>query len=415
MNRAITLTAVLALMTLLSYAAPAAVVDQALYRGGEEPGDTNGRLDSSGNARHLNASGGPTEATDSPAPAGSGSTVYANVPGNAGYFGTDTSIFMPANNWGVALWVRSDSIQNNNFLVVNGGSAQNGDLKIGQINGVWASSYHNIGWIGATGGTGQTATVGEWTNIAVIDEAGTSTLYINGIAQAGTAATPTAPDDPWGTALHLGVNPGGTSGWSGDIDETRIFTFGAGEFTRTELGMSLINGSFEVDANQSPTAQAWTLANNVKVASNQTASDGVNALAFNGANSTPNGIAEQTFNTIAGQEYRLEFDFGKFATGSGTAQLDIDVFDAIFGDGVLLLDQQVSDGSGANTNVYETFAFLFKATGTTTTLRFTDTSILTNSYDTMLDNIIITEVPAPAALPAGLALVGLLAARRRRR
>ena len=412
MKRIFPLTLVLAIITLSSYTASAAVVDQALWRGGEEPGDTNGRLDSSGNARHLSTNAGPTEATASPAPAGSGSTVYADVSGNAGYHGVDTSSFMTANNWGVALWVRSDSIQSSDFLVVNGGTAQTGDLKIGQSGGVWASSYHNVGWIGATGGAGQTATVGEWTNIAVIDEAGTSTLYINGIAQAGTVGTPAGA---WGAGLHLAVNPGGTSGWSGDIDETRLFTFGAGEFTRAELGMSLINGSFEADANQSVTSQAWTLSGNVKVASTQTASDGVNALAFNGANGTPNGVVEQTFNTIAGQKYVLFFDFGKFATGGGTAQIDVDVFDAVIGDGVLLLDDQVSDASGVFTGVYDTFAFSFFADGTRTTLRFTDTSIGTNSFDAMLDNITLAEVPAPAALPAGLALVGLLAARRRRR
>lgn len=403
----------IALLMVASYAASAAVTTQALWRMGEEAGDTAGNFDSSGNGHTLSTNGGPTEATASPAPTAAGSTVYASAPGAAGYFGFDTSANMTANDWGVSLWVRPNASQSKNILVVNGGSPQAGDLKIGQIGGVWGPSYHGVAWIGATGGTGQTAAIGEWTHLAIVDEGGTSTFYINGIAQAGTPATAAGV---WGTGMHLAVDPGGAGGWSGDLDEVRMFTFGTGEFERTEFGLGLINGSFEADG-AGPTAQAWSLTGNVGVSTTQTTSDGTSAIAFNGANATPNGVVEQTFNTIAGQQYELRFDFGKFATGGGTAQLDVDVFDAVIGDGVLLLDEVVSDASGATTNatVYNEFIYRFFATGTTTTLRFTDTSIGTNSFDAMLDDVVIFAAPAPGALSAGLAMIGLAAARRRRR
>jgi len=212
--------------TLLS--ADASIIVLSHWQMGEELGDTDGRLDSVG-GRHFSVSSGPVEFSGSVAPSATGSTVATNVRGNtgrAGFFGPNTTTFMPADNWGFEVWVRSENTTQNIDLFRVGGVTENGNLKIGQLGANWGASYHNISWIGASGGTGQPVVAEEWTHLAIVRDNGITSFYINGVAQAGTSTG--AP--VWGTSLHLGVMPGGGSGWTGDVDDARAFTFNPGEF-----------------------------------------------------------------------------------------------------------------------------------------------------------------------------------------
>jgi hypothetical protein len=212
--------------------ASAAISVQSHWRMGEEAGDTNGRLDSVG-GRHFNVSAGPVEFSGGVAPANIGSAVAVNarnLGGRAGFYGPNTTSFMPSDNWGIEMWLRSANTgQNIDLLRVQGGGPLNGHLKVGQLGGNWAASYHNVAWIGAVGGAGQPVTAEEWTHLAVVRDAGVTSLYLNGVAQAGT----TGGTPLWGSSLHLGVLPGGASGWNGDFDEVRAFTFAPGAFDAT--------------------------------------------------------------------------------------------------------------------------------------------------------------------------------------
>ncbi len=232
----ITTTTVLAVVSLFVVSpavSTAAITPLSHWRMGEEAGDTDGRLDSVG-GRTFATAHGPTEFTTGVAPSTNGSTVAVNARnagGRAGFYGPNTTTFMPADNWGMEMWVRSANTTQSIDITRPANALANGQLKFHQLGANWAVSYHNIGWVGATSGTGQPVTAEQWTHLAVVRAGGTSTLYIDGVAQAGTSgAAPT-----WGTSLHVGVIPGGATGWNGDLDELRVFSFNAGEFQTSDL------------------------------------------------------------------------------------------------------------------------------------------------------------------------------------
>lgn len=204
---------------------PAAIIDVLRYRLGEA-GSFSGSLplDTVGGYDMTNAFGGFT-------PGGVTSTMYqpystnatAFGPSSSGAYGAD-STGLPADNFAVEIWARVSDVNQtfNNYFVLNGNTV--GSVSFHAGSGVWAASYFNVAWVGAAAGAGQTATANAWTNLAIIRSNGTSTFYINGVAQAGT--TLAAPSYGVATAgIHLAVTPGNTSHFVGDLDEARIFTF----------------------------------------------------------------------------------------------------------------------------------------------------------------------------------------------
>lgn len=208
-------------------AAPAAVTPLAYYQFGDKAGDTNGTQATVG-SQAWSTNGSIAVVTGGGPGVPAGNTKYAATPGAAGYFGINTTTLpMPADNWGVELFVRTSSTTQSQDILVQNGSPANGNLKISQAGANWAASYHNLSWVGGTGGTGQPVAANQWTELAVVRSGGVSTFYINKVPQASTSA-----DTPvWGTAAHLSVNSGGATGWDGDIDELRYFSFSAGAFS----------------------------------------------------------------------------------------------------------------------------------------------------------------------------------------
>ena len=79
----------------------------------------------------------------------------------------------------------------------------------------------------------------------------------------------------------------------------------------------------------------------------------------------------------------------------------------------LILGQSELTATGGSLN-YTTFDAQFNHNGLVL-LRFTDTSTNNGaSFDTYIDAVSITAIPTPAALPAGLTLLAMVATRRRR-
>jgi hypothetical protein len=144
-----------------------------------------------------------------------------------------------------------------------------------------------------------------------------------------------------------------------------------------------------------------------------TAQNGRFAVMFNAGNTAPNGTISQTFATVAGEIYEVEYDYGSTASASQSITTSV-----LGSDGSRLLSSQVA----VETNppqALTTFSFLFTADGNQATLRFTDNPLNpTFNQDGILDNVsVLSLIPEPETytlMLAGLGLLGLAARRKTR-
>ena len=212
--------------------APAITV-QAWYRLGETGslGSNNKPQDLSGNARHfVNNQNTP-----------SASTSNAGGPlGNSGITSTAALLFgsgqvngywnngyaLPLDNSGMELWAKALAGYTDGWIIATGGTGNT--LVLGVSSGKYRASV--------TGGTSwfddnsTAVSTSQWTHLAVVRSGGSATFYVNGVAHGSSANSPIA-----GSATHLGVTSGGNSGFKGNIDEVRMFTFAAGTFQTNNL------------------------------------------------------------------------------------------------------------------------------------------------------------------------------------
>lgn len=145
------------------------------------------------------------------------------------------------------------------------------------------------------------------------------------------------------------------------------------------------------------------------------AQNGDFAIAFNaGDTQPPNGTVSQSFATVAGLSYRVQYDFGVTDTQIEpvtTHQISASVLGA--GDVVLASQTAIDHGPPMPLT---TFSFLFTANSNLSTLLFADfAGNPTVSRDGILDNISVTSaIPEPQTyllVLAGLVLLGFRARR----
>ncbi|MEM8896143.1 MAG: carbohydrate-binding domain-containing protein [Bacteroidota bacterium] len=135
------------------------------------------------------------------------------------------------------------------------------------------------------------------------------------------------------------------------------------------------NGSFE-----SGDFTSWENIGNITVVGVPAASDGNLSAAFSFGNLPNNGILSQSFATVPGQFYTLEFDFGTNGDFSIEQSLQVEVLGSS-----ILLDETVStQGPPIEFNPY---TYTFVADSDTTTLQFSDQSDATYRIDAHLDNV----------------------------
>ena len=154
----------------------------------------------------------------------------------------------------------------------------------------------------------------------------------------------------------------------------------------------ITNGDFETG-----TLSSWMTAGNVGVArlpyfGLSEPTYGNYSAAFNGGDSTPNGVLSQIIPTISGMNYTIEFNYVDNAYASEYSQ-SITV-SAQTTDGQLLSSQSISSGSPT-----QPYSLDFTAIANNTVISFTDNpGNDTYSHDGLIDNVSVTSVPEPSSL-----------------
>jgi len=203
---------------------PPPVTANAHYRMGDAgQGASNLPLDSSANGLHFLSP--INSATITPSGGGFDDDAYYTFNGiNQAYY--DIGYDLPEDNIGIEVWVRTSDLAQANQTVLSTGSNLDG-IQIGYdaASGGWFGAVANVQFVG-TVGTGN-YTAGEWIHLALVRDNGTSTFYVNGVADGTSTAVPNNA-----TLTHMAVNAGGLPGnyFGGDIAEARIFTFSPGDF-----------------------------------------------------------------------------------------------------------------------------------------------------------------------------------------
>lgn len=209
--------------------AAATVTTQAHYRMGEG-GAPAGKQpqDVSGNNRHFISSINGGSVTIGPASPAAGSTqAYVFNGGDQGFY--DAGYNAPENNVGIEAWVRIGNLaQVNRNIFGTGGNTAGLNFVFDAGQGGLRAAIAGISWVG---NAYMPASTGEWVHVALVRNNGTATFYVNG--QARGATTTAAPTD--GSVFHLAVNSGGSLYFNGAIDELRVFTFTAGQFSPSDL------------------------------------------------------------------------------------------------------------------------------------------------------------------------------------
>jgi hypothetical protein len=196
-------------------------------------------------------------------------------------------------------------------------------------------------------------------------------------------------------------------------------------------GNIVTNGSFEVlpgalnngTWGQFSTLNGWSQLNNdsfeIQLARNfQTSSTGFyNIFDYSSSdgsahyleiNSNKLGIVAQTLQTLAGQSYKLSFDYsGRSDSGAGNNSMA-----NVYWGNTLVATLNEAPNSG-----WKTFDFTLTAVDQSTVLRFESTAPKNNpSFGSFLDAVSVTAVPEPGAFAmflAGLGLMGTMAFRRK--
>jgi choice-of-anchor C domain-containing protein len=123
--------------------------------------------------------------------------------------------------------------------------------------------------------------------------------------------------------------------------------------------------------------------------------DGIHAVDLDLRNS--NGGIEQAFATVAGQQYRVSFQLSGNPGRSG-GSLPVVKQVRVSVDGFSRDYAHDSTGQRIDLLVWDWHEFLFVASGTSATLRFTSLTPFPNSFGAMIDDVRVSAVPEPGAL-----------------
>ncbi len=210
------------------------------YRlGDDDPGAVNGccpgtTRDSVG-GRHLTVSGGPFWSSDVATAAktkgGSGLAFWFF---QGGPYAADAAVLTTVtDDFGIEAWVKPGTTNGNHSIVFNGDTGANG-WGLYQFGDTFRGFFGGVNVVGSG-----PIKVGVWTHLALVRAGGTARLYVNGVA-AGSASTVVPITPAGGFAIGSAPQNLGLETLPGYVDEVRLFTFSAGQFSTNLL---LINGA----------------------------------------------------------------------------------------------------------------------------------------------------------------------------
>ena len=152
------------------------------------------------------------------------------------YLYSGTALQTVTDNFILEAWVKPEAATGS---VVQHGSNWDG-FEINAASGKWTAYI-----TGVTGFAGSYDVVlDEWQHVALVRANGTSTFYLNGVADPATTTSFRAVDPYF--AIGFSSNRGGTTGFDpynyldGKIDEVKLFTFDAGTFNVSMLNQATI-------------------------------------------------------------------------------------------------------------------------------------------------------------------------------
>ncbi len=181
----------------------------------------NNPVDSTGNHDFINndPTGTFTVDTTTSAPVGGSTASILFNPccgGGAGFYSTANvdSSYPLTDNFEIDIWAKASgtSEADTELLAADGA----GTLDLG------VTGNHYSAGIGGTAFSTGPAISTSWTELTLVRVGGNTSFYVNNVLQTGTSTTD--PGNVVGATMHLGVTPGGLSGFSGNLDELTVST-----------------------------------------------------------------------------------------------------------------------------------------------------------------------------------------------
>jgi Protein of unknown function (DUF642)/Carbohydrate binding domain len=157
----------------------------------------------------------------------------------------------------------------------------------------------------------------------------------------------------------------------------------------------LINGDFETPPFESTTITGWNVSGNGKVEiKSEGATSPTHSAAFGPGTATPGNILNQSFTTVAGTMYALDFDATVYGIHSGSP---LQLRTQIIGSGNIL-DKTLTPPEAGNYNAaqqtFQHYRFNFIANTPTTTLQFQDLGSGGAGADVVVDTASVVVLPA---------------------
>lgn len=225
-------------------AAMATVINAAYWRGGENdvsPGPTGSfgvadatTIDASGNGNNLTGYNDGTPGpyyVYTPSPLPSGSTVaYGFNPASSNMYYRNGPVTTATQNWGIQAWVIGTANSDTRIYMENGSGSVGNGYALLQYNGTFQGLLEGVNFLDSG-----IAPDGKWHNLALVNDSGVTTFYVDCVAKATLNASANAPTTYTTLGGELSGSGAAVNLTANNIDEARVFTFASGAFQTSDL------------------------------------------------------------------------------------------------------------------------------------------------------------------------------------